>query len=139
MSFAISPFGPGTQASGNAPPSVPARRAAYIDPRTSDYVLDSEGERARMPEVRQQFLLALTTLLGSSSVEPLRGVLLTKKITADFQRRARTSVAIACKHITDARRAIITAVSVDLLDTGRVQYAVSYDDLTTGEQGNVVV
>ncbi len=139
MSFAISPFGAGSTAFGKAPPTVTAKRAAYIDPRTRDYVLDSEGERQRMPEVRQQFLLALTTLLASSSADQTKGILLPQKVTDDLQRQVRTAVVTACKHITDAGRAVITNVVAEVLQTGRVQITVSYDDLTIGERGNVVI
>lgn len=139
MSFAISPFGPGTTAAGNAPPSKPARRAAFLDPKTKDFGLDTEGERDRMPEVRQQFLLALTTLFESSTVAPEKGVSLPRKVTDDIQRQAHNAVELACKHITDAGRAKITRVVAEETQMGRVQVKVDYDDLTLNEEGSVVV
>lgn len=137
--FAITPFGEGSPASQVAPPTKPAERAAYIDPMTRDYVLDSEGERARMPVVRQQMLLAIMTLLGSSSVARDRGIRPPRKITEDVDRQMRNAVTDATRSITDAGRARIKNIAVVVLGTGRVQTTISYDDLTLGEEGVLVV
>jgi hypothetical protein len=137
--FALTPFGEGTPTSTTAPPSKPPEDAAWIDPILKEYALDDEGEIARMPEVRQQMLLAVITVLGSSSVDPTKGILLPKKIGDDLQRQARASVVAACKHVTDAKRARINDVNAEVLQTGRVRITISYDDLTLGTKGTLVV
>jgi phage baseplate assembly protein W len=131
MSSAYSPFGPGTPLPATAPPEFPAERAAYMDPRTRDYVLDSESELSRMPVVRQQILLALTTKRGSSTVDPGFGIELPKKIDENIATTMRNAVERATAHITSAGRASITDVTVERHMLG-VRTIVSYNDLTLG-------
>jgi hypothetical protein len=127
--FAVSPFGSGSPASTTASPVVPPLGALYIDPRTRDNVVQTDGELARMPRVRQQMLIAVTTILGSMSTEQTRGIELPKKIDENFARRVEISVRNACKHIVDAK---ITSVTTDTSIMGRAIPTVSYTDLTTG-------
>lgn len=134
--FAVTPFGAGTPATATAPPSKAATGAAYIDPIAKQYVLDDEGELERMPEVRQQMLLAVTTLVESSSAEPGRGVRLSKKITDDSPRQNDVAVRSACAHITDAKRAVIKNVKTETTSSGLAQITISYDDLTLGTTDN---
>lgn len=127
--FAVYPFGSGTPATSLATPTVPELTAPYIDTRTRDYVQQSDGELARMPRVRQQMLIALTTLLGTMSANQKFGITLPKKIDTNFTRRMSIQVRGACKHVVDAR---ITAVTTEISGMGSVITTVSYTDLTTG-------
>lgn len=133
----INPFAPGTPAPAAAPPSTYADRAAYLHPRTRDYVLDDESEFARMPIVRQQMLLALTTRKGSCSVDPGAGIELPQKIGPNIDQDMRAAVERACAHITAAGRARITDVKTTPHMLG-VKTVVSYQDLTIGVNDAVI-
>ena len=137
--FAVTPYGTGTPATATAPPAERAKGARYLDPVAGDYVLDGEGEYQRMPTVRQQMLLAVVTRFGSSSVEPGRGVKLPDRITSDFERTVSSSVRSATEHITAAGRATLDDVSVKLLQTGRAQITIAYTDLTTDDNGVLII
>lgn len=128
-SFAVTPFGAGTPATATAPPVVPTLTAPYIDPRTRDYAAQTDGELSRMPRVRQQMLIAVTTLLGSMSNNQPFGIQLPSKVDENIQRRMDIQVRLACKHVVDAR---ISAVTTEVTGTGRVVTTVSYTDITTG-------
>lgn len=132
-SFAIYPFGAGSPSTTTAPPAVPALTALFLDPRTRDHVVMSDSELGRMPVVRQMFAIALMTVVGSMTSNPTFGVDLPKKIDDSFDRRARTAVLNACRHITGPKLATITNITVDTATTmGRANITVSYTDLTTG-------
>lgn len=128
----LTPFGSGTPSGGPAPPTKLADRAAYLDPRTRDYVVDAEGELARMPTVRQQMLLAVTTRKGSSSVDPGAGIELPKKIDDNIDTVMRQAIERACAHITSAGRAVITEVKTTRTQLG-VKTIIAYNDLTLGK------
>ncbi len=134
--MATNPFAPGTPAPAAAPPEVPAERAAYLNPRTREYVLDDENELSRMPAVRQQMLLACTTRKGSCSTDRGFGIELPKKIDENIDRAMRAAVERACAHVTSAGRARITAVTTTPHMLG-VRTVVSYDDLTLGSTGSI--
>jgi phage baseplate assembly protein W len=127
--FAVYPFGAGTPSSSLATPTVPALTAPYIDPRTRDYVRQSDGELARMPRVRQQMLIALTTVVGTMSASQKFGIVLPQKVDDTFARRMDIQVRRACKHIVDA---LITAVTTEITGMGRVITTVAFTDLTNG-------
>ncbi len=131
--FAVYPFGAAAPANMAAPPPVPELTALYIDPRTRDHVVQGDGESGRMPTVRQQMLLALMTVIGTMSADQGFGITLPRKIDETFERRVRTAVEIACRHITGPKRAKITSVTTDTTTAmGRAVVAVSFTDLTTG-------
>jgi len=135
----VTPFGTGTPATAQTRPSKSPLGARFLDPTTRDYALDSEGEVKRMPGVRQQVLLAVTTLINSSSTLPGAGISLPRKIGADFARLTRISVEAACAHITESGRATIDDVTAEVVSTGRTLITVTYTDLTTGEVGTLPV
>lgn len=137
--FALTPFGTGTPAEANPPPTRRIPGARYVNPSTRDYQLDDENELARMPTVRQQMLLAVTTLLESSAVEPGRGIKLPEKIDENFSSRVRVSVERATAEIVSSGRATVDNVRTEILQTGRALILISYTDLTTGEQGVLIV
>ena len=134
--FAVVPFGVGTPATSIATPTVPDATALYLDPRTRDYVAQTDGELSRMPRVRQQMLIALTTQAGSMSSNTAFGIVLPGKITETFARRMDLQVRRACRHVTDAN---IASVTTEVTAVGRVVVTVGYVDLSTGRNDQVTV
>lgn len=137
--FSVTPFGSGTPATLVAPPTKPPERAAYIDPVTRDYVLDNEGEASRMPEVRQQVVLAVMTIVGSSSTEPRRGIRSPRKIDENIERSMRASVVAATQHIVSAGRATVDDVRSTEVSMGRLRTIISYTDLVAGGAGSFIL
>ena len=79
MPFGTGPMGLGTPVTASLPPKGPAG-SRYIHPATKDYERDpTTGQLKQMPKVRQQVLLALTTLLGSASTLDGFGIRLPRK------------------------------------------------------------
>jgi phage baseplate assembly protein W len=130
--FAVYPFGAGAPATLTAPPTVPDLTAAFVDPTPRDYQLTPDSETARMPSVRQQMLIALTTIKGSMSCLPDFGIELPKKVDENIDRLVKVAVIAATKHITSVGRARINNVTTTQLNTGLVQILVEYDDLVDG-------
>lgn len=130
--FAVYPFGSGAPATLAAPPAVPDLTAAFVDPTPRDYQLTADAETARMPSVRQQMLIALTTEEGSMSCLPAFGIKLPKKIDENIGRLVKIAVVAATRHITSVGRARINGVTTTQLNTGLVQILVEYDDLVDG-------
>lgn len=130
--FAVFPFGAGAPANLNPPPVVPPQTAAFIDPIPRDYRLTPDFETARMPSVRQQMLIALTTVKGSMTPAPEFGIELPKKIGENIGRAVRIAVLAATKHITSANRARIDDVKTEQLNMGLLRITVSYEDLIDG-------
>jgi phage baseplate assembly protein W len=127
------PFGIGTPDPTTAPPTIRPRDAAYLDPITRDYVLGTDGEYLRMPILRQRVLIALGTLLGSSSVQQSAGLTLPTKIDSTFERRAQFAVRSALAFLVTSRELRIDAITVTQPIPGRAQITVAYTDLHTGE------
>jgi hypothetical protein len=72
-------------------------------------------------------------------VEPGRGIRLKKKIGDDLQRETSVAVRQACLDITSANRARIKSVTAEATSYGLVQITISYDDLTLGTEGILVI
>lgn len=123
------------------PPVLRPAGARYVNPRTGDYEVLSTGELARMPVVRQRVLLAVTTLLGSSSVVPGFGAQIPRKIDATWERRARNSIRLALSQLADVERVIRidTILFAETNTVGRRQITISYTDLVTTENDAVRV
>lgn len=135
------PFGIGTTMPTSAAPPDGDSGTRYINPGSRDYERDTTtGHLAQMPSKRQRVLLALLTVRGSVSVDPLRGVVLPRKMTPTFVEDMRQSVRSALHYMTDVERSI-TVDSIDVLKgaRGRAQVTVSFTDLETGEQDSVDV
>lgn len=130
--FAVYPFGTGAPTNLAPPPVVPAQTATFVDPVPRDYQLTPDGETARMPSVRQQMLIALTTVKGSMSALPNFGVELPRKIDENVGRLVKIAVVNATKHITDPGRARIDAVTTRQVNMGLLQILVEYEDLIDG-------
>lgn len=128
--YPVGPFDTGTDADPPAPADAAPQQAVYIDPLTRDYVFAADGEFERMPEVRQQMLLAVSTTLGSSVADPELGLRKPAYVGKKTQRQMRDAVIRATRHIVDAGRAVLLDVRVEDLGTGRVLTKVSYRDLT---------
>ena len=118
----------------NKPPPPNKILSNYIDPQKRDYIVSATGEYATMPVVRQKMLLALISILGSSSVLPNYGNDPPRKIDDAYKRNMENSVRLATKFITDAKEARIDSVIIETFgprgDSPKV--IVSYTDLTTG-------
>ena len=135
----VYPYGSGTPAATNPPPDNGPERAAYIDPVTRDYVIGDDGELERMPGVRQQVMLALTTRKGSAGAALNFGVQLPGRVSSDFKRVVESSVRLALSHIVSAGRMLLQAVQVELGEYGRTLVTVQYRDLTADKNDVITV
>lgn len=130
--FAVGPFGAGAPSTVTAPPVVPDLTAAFVDPVPRDYQLTADSETARMPSVRQQMLIALTTVKGSMTALPSFGISLPRKIDENVGRLVKIAVLAATKHITDPGRARIDDVLTQHPNSGLLRITVIYEDLVDG-------
>lgn len=131
------PFGFGTPTAAGTPPSRVAV-ANWVNPITGDYEIDVDtGEFAQMPKTRQQVLLALTEVFGSSSARPGDGISLPAKIRKSFEREVADSVRQALRHLTEIQKSIrIDSITIDYSGS-RAAPVVSFTDLTTGRSRTV--
>lgn len=137
-SFAVTPFGCGTPATATEPPAV-AHGARYIDPRTRDWVVGEDGEWQRMPAVRQQVLLAVATIFGSSTVERSRGIRRPVKVGANYDNEMRIAVTNALRFLISSQKIRLLGVTVEHVRPGRALHTISYFDLTLDREDSVVV
>jgi phage baseplate assembly protein W len=137
FSIGSTPFGAGTPVAAIAPPSDLPEFANYIDPRSSDYVVQDDGGYQRMPLVRHRVLMLLKTELGSAAYEPDVGLLLPKKMGASFEQQVRGSVIQALSLIGSDIR--IDDVIVVRSPMGRADITVAYTDLTTGNSDTLTL
>jgi phage baseplate assembly protein W len=129
------PFGLGTPATSEPPPTGPAG-SRYLNPATRDFEVDQvTGQFAQMPPVRQRVLLALITIRGSSSVLPSFGVHVPPKMNELFEAQVRNSVASALRQLTDVEQVIrVDRIDVERGTGGRALITVSYTNLQSGEE-----
>jgi hypothetical protein len=139
MPMGGSPFGLGTPTTAEAPPTTPGAGIRYINPGSKDYQQDSTTKQlAQMPSVRQQMLLAITTLLSSSSTLPGFGVSLPRKMGDTFEADVAQKIRVGCAHITDQQKvARIERITTRKGAGGRAEILVVYTDLTTGQRDEV--
>lgn len=137
--FAIggTPFGAGTPVTALAPPSDSPELANYIDPRTSDYVVNDDGSYQRMPLTRHRVLMLVKTVRGSAAYEPDVGLTLPEKMGVSFEQQVRGNVILALDPIGDDIR--IDDVIVVRIPMGRADITIAYTDLTTGNSDTVTV
>jgi len=128
-------FGLGAPVSGEAPPNGPAG-SRWINPATRDFEVDSTTKQlAQMPPVRQRVLLALITLVGSSSVLPTFGIRLPRKMGDRFEAQCRVAVTAALRQLTEVEQLIeIQRIDVVKGSGGRSLITVSYRNLETDEE-----
>jgi hypothetical protein len=131
------PFGSGTPVEATAPPVGTPNLANYVEPRTADYVVADDGSMQRMPIVRHQALMLLSTKRGSAAHEPGVGLELPAKIDQSFKQRAREAVLLALAPIGRDMR--VDDVIVKLTGTGRADITIAYTDLTTGNSGTITI
>lgn len=131
------PFGLGTPDAALAPPTIAPQEARWIDPVAKDYVVGPDGEYLRMPRLRQRVLLALGTILGSSSVQPTAGLKLTDRIDANYERRTQFAVKSALAFLVASGELRVDSVTVTEDRPGRTTTLVAYTDLLTGEPDTV--
>jgi phage baseplate assembly protein W len=130
--FAIYPFGTGAPATMATPPVVPTLTALFLDPVSRDHIVAVDSELERMPALRQQVLIALTTVIGSMSANISFGITMPQKIDEDFARKMRNSVETAVKHLTGPKLMKLLDVQTDTSTAmGRAITTVSFIDLTT--------
>lgn len=125
-------MGLGTPVSASDPP-VGAAGCRYINPATKDYEQDpSTGQLKQMPPVRQQVLLAITTIAKSASTLDWLGIRLPRKMGDRFQGDVEVSVRSALRHLTDAQKVIrIDRIIAERGAGGRARITVSWTDLKT--------
>jgi hypothetical protein len=134
LPFGLGPFGFGTPLSVEAPPAG-AAGSRYLNPATGDYEQDPTTRQfAQMPALRQRVVLALRTLLRSSTAVPTMGVELPRKMGTTYAAEVRNAVLVALRQLVEIEK----IMRVDGITTvkgvgGRSLITVSYTDLTTGE------
>lgn len=135
LGFGTGPFGLGLPVSASVPPDGPAG-CRYLNPSSKDYAQDSSTRQLQqMPKVRQQVLLALTTLKGSASTLREFGVRLPRKMGDRFQTEAEQSVRLALRHLTHTQKVIrIDYVLAEHGRGGRGRITVAWTNLETGKQ-----
>ena len=138
MPFGVGPFGFGTPVTGVAPPTG-AAGSRYINPQTRDYEIDpTTKQQAQMPGLRQRVLLAVTTVLASSTAVPGMGVALPKKMGTSYEAQVRNAVLMSLRQMIDVEKVLrVDAIIVKRTGSGRSQITISYTDLATGEQETV--
>lgn len=138
MPFGFGPYGFGTPAVGVAPPTG-AAGSRYINPQSRDYEIDpATKQQAQMPGVRQRVLLAVTTVLRSSTAIPGMGINMPKKMGTSYEAQVRNAVLMSLRQMTDVEKVLrVDAIIVMRTGTGRSQITISYTDLTTGETDKV--
>lgn len=132
------PFGDGVNLTGTSPPTG-SFGSRYINPATKSYQQDpATHQMAQMPAVRQRVLLALTTLVGSSTALPTFGITYPSKMGTSFEAESQASIRAALKQMTDIERVLrIDSIGVERGAAGRARFTVSYTDITTGQSESV--
>jgi len=138
MPFGVGPYGFGTPVTGVAPPSG-AAGSRYINPQSRDYEIDPvTKQQAQMPGVRQRVLLAVTTVLRSSTAVPGMGIDMPKKMGTSYEAQVRNAVLASLRQMIEVEKVLrVDAILVKRTGTGRSQITISFTDLTTGEQDRV--
>ena len=132
------PFGIGTPLSADPIP-VGAAGSRFIDPQTGDYAQDVLTRQfQQMPPLRQRVLLALRTLVTTSTAVPSFGIKLPRKMGTTYQAEVVNAVNVAVNHLVSIEK-VMRVDSIDVIkgSGGRSLITVSYTDLTTGEESEV--
>ncbi len=135
--FGTGPAGLSVPITANAPASGPAG-VRWINPASGDYEQDSvSGQLKQMPALRQQVLLALRTVYGSSTALPKFGVKAPRKMGDSFELEMRSAVRSALTHLTTPGLMRIDAIKVERGLGGRARITVSFTDNATGKADTV--
>ena len=110
-----------------------------INPQTRDYEIDSvTKQQAQMPGLRQRVLLAVTTVLASSTAVPSMGVALPKKMGTSYEAQVRNAVVMSLRQMIDVEKVLsCDAIIVKRTGSGPQPNHDPYTDLATGEQETV--
>ncbi len=135
LGFGTGPFGLGTPLVAPEEPtgSVGSR---WINTATKDYEVDvGTNNLKQMPSVRQQVMLAITTIQTSSSMQPRFGVTLPNKMGDLFENQCKQACVAALAHLTDTDPPTIriNKITVTKGRNSRAEILIDYTDLTTGE------
>lgn len=138
MPAGTGPAGLGTPVTTAAPPNGPAG-SRYINPATRDYQIDpATNQFAQMPQIRQQVLLAITTVAASASAAQWLGIKLPRKMGNRFQAECEKAVRFALRHLTETQRLIrIDSITAVPGRAGRAQITVSWTEIATGKTDTV--
>lgn len=141
--------GLGTASAGSSPvgfgdaddaPTAPvvSLMSRYIDPATRDYrVNETTGAFARMPPVRQRAMLAVMTVLGSSTGQADWGLRRPPKMGSNFEQQLESELRRALYRLTDTEQVMrIESIQIER-DTIRALARIHYMDLTTGQKDDV--
>lgn len=138
--FGISPIGTGAfglGTPGEAPePTTGSVGVRWINPATKDYEVNTgTGNLKQMPGVRQQVMIAISTLKGSSAPNPRFGVVLPNKMNETFESECKTACRAALQHLTksDSPLIKINRIIVTRGRNSRAEIIIDYTDLETGE------
>lgn len=133
-------MGLGTPMSANLPPDGPSG-SRYINPASKDYEQDpSTRQLKQMPKVRQQVLLAVTTMLGSASTLQRFGTRLPRKMGDRLQAETDVSMRAALRHLTETQKVIsIDSITAERGRGGRARITLKWTDLTTGKPDSLTV
>lgn len=139
LPFGTGPMGLGTPVTAGDPPSG-AAGCRWINPASKDYEQDPNTlQFKQMPRVRQQVLLAVTTLKRSASTLDWLGIRFPRKQGDRFQAEAEKCVKAALRHLTDTQKVIrIDAITTQRGSGGRGRITLSWTDLTTGKRAEPI-
>ena len=137
--FGSSPYGIGTPAvypglggailrDAKTGASLGSRR---IDPRTRDYVVDSNGRILGMSKTQQLVYLAVSTTKGSAAMRSL-GHELAKidRISGNFFRRLSTTLHAAVQDLVNSGLIVVLGVRAQLVRPGVVYVALKWRDVS---------
>lgn len=130
------PFGIGTPAEAPDPITGPVG-VRWINPATRDYEVDgSTGNLKQMPAIRQQVMLAISTIKGTAVPNPRFGVTLPNKMTETFESECKNACRAALHHLTatDPPLININKIIVTRGKNSRAEIIIDYTDLSTGER-----
>lgn len=134
--MATGPFGIGTPAEAPAPTTGQVG-VRWINPATKDYEVDgATGNLKQMPSVRQQVMLAISTIKGTATPNPRFGVTLPTKMANTFESECKNACRSALQHLTSPDPPLIKIhrIIVTKGRNSRAEILIDYTDLTTGER-----
>jgi hypothetical protein len=142
--FGLSAIGTGSFGLGT--PDEPPEQATgnvgirWINPATKDYEVDPGTHNLKqMPGVRQQVMLAVSTIQRTATSAPRFGVALPNKMGNTFEAECKNATRLALNHLIagDPPLIKINFITVTKGRNSRAEILIDYIDLTTGEPDQV--
>ncbi len=132
------PFGFGTPLSADPIPT-PGSGCRFIDPVSGDYGIDNATKQfQQMPPLRQRVLLALVTILKTSTAVPNFGLKTPTKMGNTFEAQVRNAVNVALNQLVNIEKVMrVNSITALKGAGGRALITVAYTDLTTGTDDKV--